>query len=148
MPVYVDGVFDLFHAGHVNFLRAAKELAAARGTTLTVGVVGDAAAASYKRTPVLTLAERWTVVAACRYADKVVPDPPLVLTESFLDAEGIELVLHGDDSEQSEFFAAALRRGVMHYIPYTEGISTSAILARTQLRAAALPGSPGSHVAD
>ncbi len=35
--VYVDGVFDLFHAGHLAFLRQVKKL----GNYLLVGVVKD-----------------------------------------------------------------------------------------------------------
>ncbi len=52
--VYVDMVGDLFHAGHVALLRAARAL----GDELVVGVLSDADAAAYKRTPVMTLEER------------------------------------------------------------------------------------------
>ncbi len=59
--VYVDMVGDLFHAGHVAFLREARS----HGDWLVVGVLSDETAASYKRRPIMTLAER---VASSRRA--------------------------------------------------------------------------------
>ena len=62
--VYADMVGDLFHHGHVEFLRRARDL----GDELVVGVHSDATAESYKRTPVMTMDERVRVVEACRRA--------------------------------------------------------------------------------
>jgi glycerol-3-phosphate cytidylyltransferase len=134
--VYVDGVFDLFHYGHVNLLRQARAL----GTTLVVGVVADADAALYKRTPVLTQAERLAVVRGCRYADEVIP-AQLVLDEAFLRRHQIDVVVHGDDSTQTEFYAAPLEMGIMQYLPYTTTVSTTEILAR--IRRAPASGAEG-----
>ena len=74
--VYADMVADLFHAGHVEFLRRAREL----GDELVVGIHSDETVAGYKRAPVMTMAERVRVVAACRHVDEVVPDAPLSVT--------------------------------------------------------------------
>lgn len=52
--VYVDMVGDLFHAAHVALLREARS----HGDRLVVGVLSDETAASYKRRPIMTLAER------------------------------------------------------------------------------------------
>jgi cytidyltransferase-like protein len=56
--VYVDLVGDLFHAGHVEFLRAARSF----GDWLVVGVLSDDVVAAYKRRPITTLEERVAVV--------------------------------------------------------------------------------------
>jgi cytidyltransferase-like protein len=61
--VYVDMVGDLFHMGHVEFLRSAR----AFGDWLVAGVLSDEVVASYKRMRIMTLAERVAVIAACRY---------------------------------------------------------------------------------
>ncbi len=70
--VYVDMVGDLFHAGHVRLLAAARE----HGDQLVVGVLSDETAAAYKRRPIMTLSERVAVVEACRHVDEVIPDAP------------------------------------------------------------------------
>src|SRR5690349_4683939 len=52
--VYVDGVYDMFHVGHVNVFRNSLKF----GTRLVVGVLSDQDVAAYKRAPVMTMAER------------------------------------------------------------------------------------------
>src|SRR5262245_50775572 len=91
--VYVDMVGDLFHMGHVEFLKTAS----AFGDWLIVGVLSDEVVATYKRQPIMTLAERVAVVEACRYVDEVVPNAPYIVTTEFLDEHEISVVVHGDD---------------------------------------------------
>jgi ethanolamine-phosphate cytidylyltransferase len=138
LTVYADGVFDLFHPGHLAFLDKARA-AGGPGARLLVGVIGDADAA-WKRTPVMSLAERAAMVRACARADRVIEAPPLVLTGEFLDEHGIGLVVHGDDSEQAGFFRVPIERGIMRYVQYEKGISTSGLIARVL----ALYGEAGS----
>ena len=128
MKVYVDGVFDLIHPGHLSFFSRAIA-AGGDGAQLIVGVIGDDDA-KWKRSPVMSLTDRAAMVRACAGAAKVIAPAPLVLTDEFLDAEGIDIVVHGDDSRQEQFFAAAIARGAMVYVPYTSGISTSAIIEK------------------
>ena len=69
--VYTCMVADLFHPGHVAFLRAARQL----GDHLSVFILPDAMVEAHKgRRPVMTQAERAEVVAACRYVDAVLTD--------------------------------------------------------------------------
>ena len=131
--VYAVGVFDLFHMGHVEFLRRARA-AGGPGARLVVGVVSDADAA-WKRRPVMSAAERAEMVRACGGADEVIEGCPLVVTGEFLDARGITLVVHGDDDRQETFFRVPIDRGIMRYVPYTRGVSTSASLAPLAARA-------------
>ena len=126
--VYVDGVFDLFHAGHIAFLEKAKE-AGGLGAGLTVGVISDADAA-WKRRPFVGHADRVTMLRHCDVVDGVVEAPPLVITEAFLRERKIDFVVHGDDDRQERFFAVPLALGVMRYVGYTAGISTTDIARR------------------
>ena len=64
--VYVIGVFDLFHSGHVRLLQRAKAL----GDKLIVAINGDEMVAQYKRRPYLNEEERLEVVQSCRYVDE------------------------------------------------------------------------------
>lgn len=132
--VYVDGVFDLFHAGHVAFLQKAKAL----GTTLYVGVISDDDA-KWKRQPVMSYAERRNVVMACRYVDFVIENPPLHVTVDFLDRYGIDFAVHGDDDRQERFFGEVIAAGRMRYVPYHRGVSTTQILARIRERLGLAP---------
>ena len=127
--VYVDMVGDLFHAGHVALLREARR----RGDWLVVGVLSDDTAASYKRRPVMTLAERVAVIESCRYVDEVVADAPFRVTQDFLDEHAITTVVHGDDlsPEGAEsIYGPAVAAGRFVHVPRTGGISTTALIQR------------------
>ncbi len=127
--VYVDMVGDLFHAGHVSFLREARR----HGDWLIVGVLSDDTAAAYKRRPIMTLAERVAVIESCRYVDEVIPDAPGRLTEAFLDEHAITAVVHGDDlsPEGAEsVYGPVAAAGKLTYIPRVGGISTTQLIQR------------------
>lgn len=127
--VYVDMVGDLFHAGHVELLRAAR----ARGDWLIVGVLSDETAAAYKRRPITKLAERVAVVEACRYVDEVIAEAPFQIDEAFLVEHDITTVVHGDDlSPQAAeaVYGSAAAAGKLEYVPRTPGISTTDLIQR------------------
>jgi cytidyltransferase-like protein len=127
--VYADMVGDLFHHGHVEFLRQAREL----GDELVVGIHSDADVASYKRPPVMTMEERVGVVRGCRYVDEVIAQAPLRVTRDFVERHGIDLVVHGDDFDRERLlrmYGEPAEMGILRTVPYTPGISTTEILAR------------------
>ena len=133
--VYVDMVGDLFHAGHVELLRAAR----AFGDWLIVGVLSDDVAAAYKRRPIMTLEERVTVVAACRYVDQVIPDAPYTVTADFLREHDIAVVVHGDDLSDeaiADVFGEVAAEGKLQLVPRTTGISTTELIQRVRDRLA------------
>jgi glycerol-3-phosphate cytidylyltransferase len=127
--VYVDMVGDLFHAGHVALLRAARR----HGDWLVVGVLSDDTVAAYKRRPIMTLDERVAVIESCRYVDEVIADAPYQLTREFLDEHAVSTVVHGDDltAEGAEsIYGPAAAAGQLLYVPRTEGISTTELIQR------------------
>lgn len=127
--VWVDMVGDLFHAGHVALLREAR----AHGDHVVVGVLSDADAATYKRRPVMSLAERVAVVEACRLVDEVVVGSPLVLSDEFLREHDIDVVVHGDDlSDEAaeQVYGAALVSGRLRLVPRAGTLSTTAVIQR------------------
>lgn len=129
VKVYVDIVGDLFHSGHIEFLKKAKSF----GDYLIVGVLADDVVEDYKRVPVLTLQERVNVIKACKYVDEVVIAPPLRLTHEMIKDLGIDFVVHGDDFNMNliqDQYAVAFELGIFRTVPYTPGISTSNIIQR------------------
>jgi len=69
---YIAGVFDLFHIGHLNMFKKAKE----QCDYLIVGVVTDEGVMDYKKGyPYIPFHERLEIVSSCRYVDKAVEIP-------------------------------------------------------------------------
>ena len=122
-------VADLFHYGHMEFFRKAREL----GDYLLVGICTDDDLVSYKRRPILTMEERVASVAGCRWVDEVLPDAPMAVDGDWIKKHDIHLVVHGDDftQEQMEYhYKVAMEMGIFRTVPYTPGISTSEIIRR------------------
>ncbi|KAI8337813.1 hypothetical protein EDC96DRAFT_578809 [Choanephora cucurbitarum] len=93
--VYVDGTFDLFHVGHIEFLKQAKAL----GDFLVVGVHDDQIVNHIKGSnyPLMNLHERALSVLACRYVDEVIIGAPYSVTEDILNKEyNVSIVAHGN----------------------------------------------------
>lgn len=123
--VYIDGVFDLFHEGHIKLLERASELG-----FVIVGVHSDEYAASYKRRPIISELTRYKVVESCRYVDQVIKGVG-ELTLDMIDVYGITLVLHGDDFTEEnvrKHYQPALDRNIFQFMPYTQNVSSTKII--------------------
>jgi len=130
--VYVDMCADLFHYGHVEFLRRAKNY----GDKLFVGIHNDATIQSYKRQPILSMDARIRVVEACRYVNKVIPDAPLFITKEYIDRHGINLIVTCERTREEieQMYKIPYELGILTQIPYTYGISTTEIIKRIKER--------------
>ena len=131
---YTTGVFDMFHIGHLNILRRAKE----QCSKLIVGVSTDELVRSYKqKVPVIPLEERFAIVAACRYVDEVVSQEDRDKIAAF-HRIGFDVMFVGDDWKGKPLFVDVERYLNEHgvevvYFPYTQGTS-STILREKILR--------------
>lgn len=123
--VYIDGVFDLFHIGHLRLLKNSKNI----GDKLIVGVVSDEDANSYKRKPIISYENRYNLINEMDIADLVVK-AELNITEEFINKLGINCVIHGDDNMQKSFFKIPRQLNIMKYVPYTTSISTTEIIKK------------------
>lgn len=94
--VYMDGVFDLFHVGHLEAINQCVKL----GDRVIIGVTGDEDASGYKRPPIISQDNRIAVVKAIKGVDKVICPCPLIVTNEFMDEHQIDLVVHGYRNEE------------------------------------------------
>ena len=128
--IFVNMVADLFHYGHVRFLKRAK----AEGDKLIVGLHDDDLCIDYKRKPIMSLQERKEVIEACKYVDEVIGGTPLYITRDFIDKYKIDLILHAHPIEESDkynsFNELPIQMGIYKRLDYTETISTTQIMER------------------
>ena len=120
---------DLFHFGHVNFLKQASEI----GDYLIAGIHSDETVQNYKRSPIMTIEERISVVASCRYVDEVIPNAPLIIDLKWIKKHNIHLVVHGDDFSEDLLqlcYKIPIEMDIFKKVPYTPGISTTDIINR------------------
>jgi len=108
--VYIDGVFDLFHRGHLESLIKSKNVYNdPENTFLIVGVVSDKDCQSYKRLPIINEDDRLEIVKNIKLVDNVIFPCPLIVTMDFIKEYNIDLVVHGfcndaDREKQKPFF--------------------------------------------
>jgi ethanolamine-phosphate cytidylyltransferase/choline-phosphate cytidylyltransferase len=131
--VYADMVADLFHYGHIEFLRQVSEM----GDYVIVGVNGDDISEVYKRRPIHSMEQRIASVRACKYVDEVIPNAPWLFDPTWIEIFNLSLVVHGDDysdEKQRDIYRVPIERGIFRTVPYTKGISTTKIIHRRNQR--------------
>lgn len=134
--VYIDGVFDLFHRGHLESLKKAKEvLNDKENTILIVGVVSDYDCESYKRKPIINEDDRVEIIKNIKYVDEIIFPCPLKVSMEFIKQNNIDLVVHGfsndaDREKQKDFFSEIDKNGCFKEIEYYSKISTTELIKR------------------
>jgi len=125
---YTTGVYDMFHVGHLNILRRAKE----QCDYLIVGVSTDELVESYKnKKPVIPFEDRAKIIEAIRYVDKVVPQTTMNKYDAWKEYR-FDVIFHGDDWKNSQLYNEIEKKlrneGVEFvYFPYTKGVSSSVL---------------------
>lgn len=129
---YIAGVFDLFHVGHLEKFKLAKE----QCDYLIVGLVTDEGVKQYKKTtPFIPFEDRKAMLEACRYVDEVVTIPPnFGGTRDAWRMYGFDVQFSGSDYANDPSWEAEKQfleeHGVdMVFFPYTESTSSSKIKA-------------------
>jgi glycerol-3-phosphate cytidylyltransferase len=129
---YAPGIFDLFHIGHVNLLRRAKE----RCDFLIAGVVSDDMCSLRKgRTPVVPLDERLEIVRNMRCVDLAIEEDVPSKVDVW-NSYRFHRLFKGDDWEgtpagvrlQADFAPLGVE---IVYLPYT--LTTSSTILRSAL---------------
>ena len=132
--IYVDGIFDLFHKGHVLHFKDIKKLDKIENY-LVVGIISDKDAQEYKRKPIYDEEHRKLLVKSCKYVDEILENAPLVLTEKFINDNKFDLICHGffdknDEETQKKFFEIPIKMNKFRSLEYHWGISTTQIIEK------------------
>lgn len=128
---YTAGVFDLFHIGHLNLLRNARE----RCDLLVAGVTTDELAEEVRgERPIVPFLERMEIIQSVRYVDRAVPQTTMDKLETWL-ALKFDVLFVGDnvrsrtDWKAIEDAMANVGVGIV-YLPATH-VASGALLARS-----------------
>lgn len=131
---YADMVADLFHWGHVNFIRQCKS----HCDYLIIGILQDSDIARFKKAPIMTTDERVKVVEVIKYVDEVQVIPfgyyrNEKMLEKLVKEKSINIWFHGDDRidpEPQEYIESVGGKAI--FIPYTYGVSSTEIIERVK----------------
>lgn len=131
---YTTGVYDMFHIGHLNILRRAKE----QCETLIVGVTTDELCYRRKQKyPIINEHDRMAIVEAIRYVDKVVYQTDMEKIRPIIEL-GADAVFVGSDWKgtdawnqyEKEFAKVGC---TVVYLDHTDGISSSILRAKLNM---------------
>ena len=128
---YTTGVFDMFHIGHLNILKKAKE----QCEYLIVGVTTDALCYARKnKMPIICESDRVEIVSSIKYVDKVVlqndMDKLKAVKEYKIDAVFVGSDWKGTPSWENYEKQFATFNCEVVYLDHTDGISSTILRER------------------
>lgn len=134
--LYVPGVFDVFHVGHLNYLKNASTA----GDHIIVGVQDDRSVAECKKVmPVIPLADRMAIIESLRFVDEVVSYTD-VFQGPLLEGLEVDVFAVGEEYGETDLYPDQRKtlqfcreRGIEVFrIPRTQGVSSTQV--RGELR--------------
>lgn len=132
MRIYCDGIFDLFHKGHLEHFKKIHQYFKTP-IHLIVGIISDEVAINYKRKPVFNEKKRLKIIESILYVNETFITDTLVLDEIFFDKYKIDYIVHAfndpsDKNKQTTFFEYAIKANKFIEIDYNVGTSTTKII--------------------
>lgn len=153
--VYTGGTFDLFHAGHVNFLRQCSEIAKKiielpyplgdrwEGTLsankVVVSLNTDEFILRFKgKYPVYSYTERYDILLGCKYVSEVIPNIGGADSKPAILKVRPDFIVIGSDWACKDYYSQMgfdqkwldSENIVLLYVPYTQGVSTTELKKR------------------
>jgi len=124
---YTTGVFDLFHVGHLNILKSAKE----KCEKLIVGVTVDQLVKYKLKRAVIPFEERIEIIRSVKYVDEALPQESMDKM-AIWDKLKFDVMFVGNDWQGTEKWNKFEREfgkiGVeIVYFPYTKGTSSTLV---------------------
>lgn len=134
--VYTGGTFDLFHRGHLEFLRRC-----ALYGKVTVSLNTDEFIEHYKgKAPIVSYDDREAVLLGCKFVEDVIPNSGGTDSRPAIELVKPNMIIIGSDWARKDYYSQMGftqewldARGIaLCYIPYTEGISTTELKRRVR----------------
>ena len=134
--VYIDGIFDLFHRGHLESFYKTKNIYGEDNkdnVDVIVGIVSDSDAENYKRLPIIKEKDRVKIIESIGCVNEIIFPAPLIIDNKFIEDNKLDMIVHGfanneDFEKQKEFFKIPLQLNKFKTIEYYSEISTSDII--------------------
>lgn len=122
---YTTGVFDMFHIGHLNIIKKAKE----QCDYLIVGVTTDSLVSYKNKQAIIPHEERMAIVESIKYVDKVVPQESMDKLSAWEELR-FDVMFVGSDwqgtDKWNQYEKDFKKVGVdIVYFPYTKGTSST-----------------------
>jgi len=124
LKIYATMVGDLFHRGHLEFIKKAKKL----GDYLIIGLHPDDIIKKYKRAPIICFEDRKEILQAIKGVNLVVEDcmdyrSPTMFEN--VEKYKIDIVIHGNDWIPPLYKELKCKVAI---VPYYDNISTTKII--------------------
>lgn len=133
--LYTGGTFDLFHSGHVNFLKGCKKIS----DTVIVSLNTDDFVKKYKgNTPIMSYEERKEILLGCKYVDQVIENSNGEDSKPAILSVNPQIIAIGDDWAKKDYYKQMSFTQqwlddndiLLVYIPYKLGISSTELKKR------------------
>jgi len=134
--VYIDGAWDMFHAGHISTLHRAREL----GDWLIVGVHSDAVVNKRRggNYPIMNMQERTMALLGCRHVDDILLDAPLKVTREMIASLQLSVVVRRSRraapqlpaDEDDELYEVPKALGILQTLESEVDLTVEDIIAR------------------
>ena len=127
---YVEGVFDLFHKGHVGILKKAKD----KFDKVYAAVTSDEIVRTYKNNlPILPFEDRKEMLESCKYVDEVISaSPTLAPTINWMNTNGIDYIAAGNNKENpmDEWYSEIVKENRLILFDETPDYHTTDLIKR------------------
>lgn len=134
--IYVDGVFDLFHYGHMELFSKIKALIP--HSYIIVGISKDEDNTKYKKPSILTQHEKMNTIKHCKYVDEIITDTQWIIDKYYIDKHNIDYVCHDplpyQTNENNDVYKLCKEQGIFIGVNRTPGISTTNIINRIKMQ--------------
>lgn len=137
MKVFTGGSFDLFHAGHVEFLKQCHKISGYDQVIVSLNT--DEFIERYKGSkPIVSYEDRKKVLMSCRSVRDVIPNMDGEDSKPAILSVNPDFIVVGDDWATRDYYKQMNftqkwlneKNIVLCYVPYTQGISSTEIKKR------------------